>query len=108
MSRKTIAICFIVGVVIAIIGAILEGSAMAATITAAATGGAPQAPNMPLLIVSFILLAVGSILGLISWIGTLINLARLRRWVWFVLTIFFSGISIIVYLIVNPQPADGM
>lgn len=101
MSRKTIAICFIVGIVVAIIGGILEASAMAATVSAGA------APNTPLLAVGGLLAIVGGILSLIAWVGTLINLARLGRWVWFVLTILFSGISIIVYLIVNPQPADS-
>ena len=106
MRRKTIAILFIVGIVLAIIGGILEGSAMAPVIAAAAAGGTPTAPNMMLLGPAILLLVVGGILGFIAWIGTLINLARQGRWLWFVLTILFSGISIIVYLIVNPQPAS--
>jgi len=81
---------------------------MAPVIAAAAAGsGTPAAPNMGLLVPAIILLLVGGILGLIAWIGTLINLARQGRWGWFVLTILFSGISIIVYLIVNPQPANA-
>lgn len=48
-------------------------------------------------------MAVVGILGLIAWINTLINLSRGREWVWFVLTFFFGGIVILIYLIGGPE-----
>lgn len=54
------------------------------------------------MIVSGLLLVVAGILGFIAWIGTLINLSRAQAWAWFVLTFFFSGIMIFIYLLGGP------
>ena len=101
MRKKTIAFCFIVGFVGTVISVILYKMA-----TAAALGSTTHAPNMPLLIVSIIFGLPGLILSFIAWIGTLISLARQGRWLWFIVTIFFSFASTLIYLIATPQTAD--
>lgn len=52
---------------------------------------------------SILFLALGWILGMIVWIGTLINLSRVQAWPWFALTLFFGGMMILIYLIGGPE-----
>lgn len=39
---------------------------------------------------------------MIAWIGTLVNLSRGQQWAMFVLTFFFGGIMIFIYLVSGP------
>lgn len=52
--------------------------------------------------IGVILLAIGGILGVVAWIGTLMATAKLKRWGWLICTIIFSHITELVYLIVGP------
>jgi hypothetical protein len=56
------------------------------------------------LVFTGILMILASLLGMIAWIGTLINFSRGQQWAWFVLTFFFGGIMILIYLIGGPEP----
>ena len=49
------------------------------------------------------LLLVGGVLGTIAWIGTLVKQGKQEQWGWLVCTLFFSGISTLIYLIVVPE-----
>jgi hypothetical protein len=46
----------------------------------------------------------GGILYLIAWMSTLIGLARIPNWTLFVLTFFFGVVMILICLITNPAP----
>lgn len=60
----------------------------------------------PVLDVSFLaaivfLMALGC--GCIAWIGALIRQGRQRQWGWFLGTLTFGGIAILIYLLVGPK-----
>ncbi|MEO7018765.1 MAG: hypothetical protein ABI234_01270 [Ktedonobacteraceae bacterium] len=75
MSKKTIALLFIIGIVVAIIGGV-------------ALGG--------------IVLFIGGILSTISWIGALVAVGKQGRWGWFVCILLLSGLGELIYLIAGP------
>jgi hypothetical protein len=56
------------------------------------------------MITVLVFMGLVGILSMIAWIGTLINLSRAQLWAWFVLTFFFGGIMILIYLVGGPQP----
>jgi hypothetical protein len=67
-----------------------------------------QQVKLPFLITSLIFMVGASILGMIAWIGALINLSRGEQWAWFILMFFFGGITLLIYLIGGPAvPAAG-
>src|SRR5581483_6318759 len=49
-----------------------------------------------------LLVAAGSLLAFIAWIGALIKTARLGRWGWFVFLLIFSGITMLLYIFAGP------
>ena len=49
-----------------------------------------------------LLVALGSLLALIAWIGALIKTARLGRWGWFVFLLLLSGITMLIYIFAGP------
>jgi uncharacterized protein (DUF486 family) len=56
-------------------------------------------------LIAILLLIVGSVFALIAWIGALIKTAKLGQWLWFILLIVFSGITMLVYIFAGPtQP----
>jgi hypothetical protein len=57
-----------------------------------------------ILLILIAIMIIGGISGMVGWIGTLVNLARAQLWAWFILTFFFSGIMLFIYLIAGPQP----
>jgi hypothetical protein len=114
MERKTSRNLYLIGLVLFIIATVLlivgGGAAAAATTTnpdgtVSTTAGAGIGI---LLIVSFLVYAVGGILAIIAWIGALIKTARLGQWLWFILLIVFSGITMLVYIFAGPtEPASA-
>lgn len=51
---------------------------------------------------------IGGILFMIVWISTLVNLSRGQQWAMFVLTFFFGGIMVFLYLVSGPPvPREG-
>ena len=106
MSKKTIVILYLIGLVLLIVGSVLSvaGAASAVTVVngvAQATGTA----NTGLVLTGSALSIIGGIMAFIAWIGALINAAKASRWGWFVCLIIFSGIAMLVYLFVGPVPA---
>ena len=53
-------------------------------------------------------LLLGSLFGMIAWIGTLINLGREQEWTWFLLAFFFGGLVILLYLFAGPQARPSL
>ena len=59
-------------------------------------------------LIVILLLIVGGIFSLIAWIGALIKTAKLGQWLWFILLIVFSGITMLVYIFAGPtKPANS-
>lgn len=109
MRKKTIAWLFIPGIILSIVGVALYLPGLMSAAQAAQTnpGSVPQMGAG--FAIGLIVLFIGSILNFISWIGTLVAMAKLGRWGWFVCAILFSGITEIIYLIAGPglPPKQG-
>ena len=108
MERSTSRNLYLIGLLLVIIATVLlivgGGAAAAATTTnpdgtVSTTAGAGIGI---LLIVSFIVYAIGAILTFVAWIGALVKTAKLSQWVWFILLIVFSGITMLVYIFAGP------
>ena len=108
MNKRTIGIFFIVSILMDLIGlGLLVGGLVGSTYTTSTNGYSTNAQvtnfgNLPLFITGVTLLSLSAIPFLIAWIGALINLARFQEWVWFVLMLLFSWITLLVYLIAGP------
>lgn len=50
------------------------------------------------------LAVVGGIVFAVAWVGALIRTAQSGRWGWFVLLLFFSVVSLLIYLLWGPTP----
>lgn len=76
------------------------------TLNALATSGhlfvAADMNNSTLTAIGALLVALGSLLALIAWIGALVKTARLGRWGWFVFLLIFSGITMLIYIFAGP------
>src|SRR5438270_892313 len=114
MSKRTIGIFFIISIIMDLIGvALIAGGLIGSTYTTTTNGYSTNAQvtsfgNMPLFIIGVIMLSLSAIPFLIAWIGALINLARLQEWVWFVLMLIFSWITLLVYLFAGPTTPPGV
>lgn len=47
--------------------------------------------------------SVGGITAFAGYVGALIRMAQLEQWVWFILLLAFSGITMLVYIFVGPE-----
>ena len=54
-----------------------------------------------------LLVALGSLLVFIAWIGALIKTARLGRWGWFVCLLIFNGLALLIYIFAGPTTPAG-
>ena len=108
MTKRTIGIFFIVSILMDLIGlGLLVGGLVGSTYTTSTNGYSTNTQvtnfgNLPLFVIGVTLLSLSVIPFLIAWIGALINLARLQEWVWFVLMLIFSWITLLVYLFAGP------
>ena len=108
MTKRTIGIFFLISILMDVvgIGMIIGGLIGSTTVTNSngyySSTQVAQFGNAPLFVTGVILVSLSAIPFLIAWIGALINLARLGEWVWFVLMIIFSWITLIIYLIAGP------
>jgi len=55
------------------------------------------------LLIAVVFFLTGSVLGLIAWIGTLIKQGKQGQWGWFICTLLFGGIALLIYLIAVPE-----
>lgn len=120
MSKSTVTRLFIVAIVtfvaawiLVIIaaglafaqGAIVFGGPDVVTLNAGAF-----APTTAVLVIAAIVGAIGTILGVLSWIGALLTTAQLEDKTWFVLLLLlglwnFGVVAMIAYVIAGPDPA---
>lgn len=108
MRKKTIAILFIIGIVIAIVGGIIYGVGIAgavgtASVAADGTVTGVSTGLVGLALVGLVIIIVGSIFSFISWIGALIATGKQSRWGWFVCVLLLSGLGELIYLIAGPD-----
>jgi hypothetical protein len=114
MSKRTIGIFFIVSIIMGLVGAgLIIGGLAGSTYTSTTSGYSTNVQltsigNAPLFVFGIIIASLSAIPYLIAWIGALINLARLQQWVWFILMLLFSGITLIVYLFAGPTTRPGV
>jgi hypothetical protein len=114
MSKRTIGIFFIVSIIMALVGAgLIIGGLVGSTYTTTNNGYSTNVQlnsiaNPTLFYVGVVSASLSGIPYLIAWIGALVNLARLQQWVWFILMLIFSGITMIVYLIAGPTTPPGV
>lgn len=111
MRKGTIAILFILSVIMALVGAGLIVAGVVGSTFTPSSNGYPTTGhfgNLPLFITGIILASLAGIPYLIAWIGALINLARLQQWVWFVLLFIFHGLALLIYLVAGPTRPAGM
>lgn len=55
------------------------------------------------LLIGSILAFASVLLAFAAWIGALIRVAQLGRWIWFVCLIVFSGIAMLLYIFFGPR-----
>ena len=106
MERKTSRNLYLVGIVLFIVATVLlivASGAAVATANPDGTISTGAGTGLGILaLVSTLLFIVGGILATIAWIGALIKTARLGQWLWFVLLLIFSGITMLVYIFAGP------
>lgn len=102
MRKSLTRTLYLIGLLIVIIGAVINGINLVGIhvdqATKAVTGGNPG-----LLLVAGIVLFLGSIISCVAWIGALVKMAQLGRWGWFVCLIVFSGITMLIYVFGGPE-----
>ncbi|MBO0778732.1 MAG: SHOCT domain-containing protein [Ktedonobacteraceae bacterium] len=100
VSKRVIATFYILGVVVWIVAAIVCAMYLN-NVTSINTNWV-----LGMLVSMIVLMVLAGILNMIAWISTLINLSRAQAWVWFVLTFFFGGILIFIYLVSGQQSSQ--
>lgn len=89
MRKKTIAILFIISVVLFAVGYGIAIAGASASSAGMASGG-------------LAIYGIGLVIYLVSWVGTLIATGKQGRWGWFVCTFLLSPIAELVYLFAGP------
>lgn len=92
MHKKTIILLYVLGL-------LSSGVAVIPFLLFALThlGGAYFA------VIAGVLFLTASVLGLIAWIGALVNQGKQQQWGWFICTLLFGGIVLLIYLIAVPE-----
>ena len=97
MSRATVRKVFVTGLVVWVVGMVLM----------LLTHPSGQAPNTTAYTAGLMLVAIGVLVGIVSWILALISSAVLGRWGWFIVTLILGIIGLlpvvmIIYSLVGP------
>ncbi len=111
MRKGTIAIFFILNIIMALVGAGLIIAGLVGSTFTTRSNGQPitgHIGNLSFFVAGVIIASLSGIPYLVAWIGALINLARLQQWVWFVLLFLFHWIVLLIYLIAGPTTPPGI
>ena len=119
MSKTNISRLFVAGLVTFIVGVVIDFIAFVMTFAGGVLVlGGPNfvqvngGPNawlvVSLVIVGSLLIMVGGIAGLISWVGALLNTAQLEDKTWFLLILLlglvsFGFIAMVAYVLAGPD-----
>lgn len=63
--------------------------------------------GIPRVVIALALFFVASVLGLIAWIGALITQGKQQQWGWFICTLLFGGLVLLIYLIAVPESSPS-
>ncbi len=107
MRKKTIAILFIIGIIVAVIGGVLYGAGIASAVSTATVNANGAVSNVNtglagIALIGMAILLIGSLISTISWIGALVATGKQGRWGWFCVVFFLSGLGELIYLIAGP------
>lgn len=107
MRKRTIAIFFIIGVVVAIIGGIIYGVGIASAVSSATVNANGTVSNVSAglvgtALIGVALLIIGALINAVGWIGALVATAKQGRWGWFVTVLLLNGLGELIYLIAGP------
>lgn len=103
MSKSTSRNLYLAAVAIEIIGVILFILSLRGGTATPTSTGTSITPGSPLLFgFAIFLFFAGGIVSLVAWIGALIKMAKLGQWVWFILLLVASGITMLVYIFAGP------
>jgi hypothetical protein len=114
MSKANSRILYLTGLVVCLLATIplifgLIGSTF--TTTSLPSGGVVHElisfGNPALFWLAIGLYVVGGITSFAGYLGALIKMAQLEQWLWFILLLVFSGITMLVYIFVGPQTRAG-
>lgn len=59
--------------------------------------------NPALFWIAIAMYVVGGITALVGYVGALVKMAKLGQWIWFILLLAFSGVTMLVYIFVGPE-----
>lgn len=96
---------YVVGISIIILTSVLLASTL--------SGCSPDCSSPPAgiivgFIISYLMIIAASIVSIVAWIGMLIKQAKQQQWGWFVCTLLFGYITMIIYLIAVPEVQELM
>lgn len=107
MSKKYIAMAFLMATALAFLAFLLVVSAlpdMAMSPDGAATLTDAQRADADHLGIAAVVCALASIIfDLIAWIGALLATAKRNKWIWFVCILLFNWPAILIYVLVPDQ-----
>ncbi|MEO7018717.1 MAG: hypothetical protein ABI234_01020 [Ktedonobacteraceae bacterium] len=116
MKKKTVLIFWIIGFIIALIGASMFVPAIVAAANHCTTNqfGRPDCslPTNDLLtsigLIGVIVLLIGAVFSAVAWIGALVRSAKMGTWGWFVIVLIFSGLGTLIYALAGPPERLAM
>lgn len=100
MRKKTLVNLFIWSVLLCIGGPLLCGGAIL-MIRAFVRGLFPL--YVVLVILTAAMVLCGLVLGIIAWIGGLVKQGKQQEWGWFICTLLFGNLVLLIYLIAVPE-----
>ncbi len=109
MNKAASRILYLIGLGICLLATIplifgLLGSTTTTSIVNGATTTQVVSLGNPVLFwLAIGLYVIGGITALAGYIGALIKMAQLEQWLWFILLLAFSGVTMLVYIFVGPE-----
>jgi len=113
MSKANSRILYLVGVGICLVATIpLVFGLVGSTTTTTAVNGVVTTQlisfgNATLFWLAIGMYIVGGITAFVGYIGALIKMAQLEQWLWLILLLVFSGITMLVYIFAGPETHAG-
>ena len=108
MRKRTLETLFILGLLLSFLALVPALISLAAISSLCSYGNCSSVPvsAMILIILASIMVFAGSILIMVSWVLVLIKQAQQQQWAWFVCTLLFSYIPMVIYFIVVPESSS--
>lgn len=94
---------YLFGILITVIGAFLLAYGLSGSVVQPLGTLALHVAHPFWMRLGVIVVAIGSLLMLVGWMGALARTAQLGRWIWFVSLIIFPGIGLLLYVFFGPR-----